>query len=268
MIKVGRTLTIALMALATSVACVNPPTEHRVKANAYFRAGHYSEALKECDLGLSAKPDDIGTLILRAKALFELDRSAEAKTDYLRAIALGEGKEQTYLGDAYLGLAILASRNRDWKEARVEFERILATDPDDVGTRTNLARVCLELGDLAKAEEHAQRAVSLRSQDEAALFTLGRVLLAEGKLDAASDAFSRIAEVNPRTASGPYGLAMVFARRGDRHAALSKLAEAISLHVPNPSEIKDDPSFGSLREDPEFLRLVSKAAGPSEGSPN
>src|SRR5271170_5932394 len=142
---------LALMLLG----CVNNTTEHRVRANAFFRAGHYAEALKECDLGLTGKPDDVGTLILRAKSLFELDRLAESKADYVRAVALGEGKGKTYVGDAYLGLAILASRERDWKEARVQFENLLATDPDDVGTRTNLARVCLELGDLAKAEEHA-----------------------------------------------------------------------------------------------------------------
>jgi Flp pilus assembly protein TadD len=257
---VARARAVALLALALMAGCVNQPTEHRVKANAYFRGGQYAEALKECDLGLSGKPDDVGTLILRAKSLFELDRPAEAKTDYQRAVALGEGKDKTYMGDAYLGLAILASREKDWKEARTEFEKLLATDPADVGTRTNLARVCLELGDLPKAEEHAEAAVSMRSQDEAALFTLGRVLLAEGKLDQASAAFSRISVANPRAASAPYGQAMVLAKKGDRDGALAKLGEAIALKVPNPSEIAEDPSFASIKDDPEFLRLVAKAA--------
>jgi tetratricopeptide (TPR) repeat protein len=258
--KVARALAVVLFALAV-LGCVNQPTEHRVKANAYFRGGQYADALRECDLGLSGKPDDVGTLILRAKALFELDRPSEAKADYQRAVALGEGNAKTYMGDAYLGLAIVASREKDWKEARAEFEKLLATDPEDVGTRTNLARVCLELGDLPKAEEHAQAAVALRGQDEAALFMLGRVLLAEGKLDSASAAFSRIAQVNPRTASAPYGLAMVLAKKGERDGALTKLGEAVALKVPNPSEIADDPSFSSIKDDPEFVRLVARATG-------
>jgi tetratricopeptide (TPR) repeat protein len=251
---------LALVAWAPTLGCVNQPTEHRVKANAYFRGGQYADALKECDLGLLAKPDDVGTLILRAKALFELDRLPEAKADYARSVELGEGKGKTYMGDAYLGLAILASRDKDWKEARTQFEKLLATDPDDVGTRTNLARVCLELGDLPKAEEHAQVAVSLRGQDEAALFTLGRVLLAEGKLDAAGATFSRIASVNPRAPSAPYGLSMVAAKKGDRDAALAKLSQAVALKVPNPGEIAEDPAFASLKDDPDFVRLVAQAS--------
>jgi tetratricopeptide (TPR) repeat protein len=246
--------------LIVLAACVNNTTEHRVRANAFFRGGHYAEALSECDLGLAGKPDDVGTLILRAKALFELDRLKESKADYERAVELGEGQGKTYMGDAYLGLAILASRDKDWKEARVEFEKLLSTDPEDVGTRTNLARVCLELGDLSKAEEHAQAAVALRPQDEAAQFVLGQVLLAEGKLDDAAATFSRIVANNARAPSGPYGLAMVAARRGDRAAALEKLADAIAKKVPNPAEIAADPAFASMKDDPEFLRVVALAA--------
>jgi tetratricopeptide (TPR) repeat protein len=241
------------------VGCVNQSTERRVRANAYFRGGQYAEALKECDLGLAGKPDDVGTLILRAKSLFELVRLREAKADYERALALGEGRKGTYVGDAYLGLAVIASREEDWKEARGEFEKLLQTDPDDVGTRTNLARVCLELGDLAEAEEHAQVAVALPGRDEAALFTLGRVLLAEGKLDLAKSTFARISAVNPRASSAPYGMAMVAAKKGDRDTALERLGQAVALKVPNPREIPLDPAFASLTSDPEFVRLVAQA---------
>jgi tetratricopeptide (TPR) repeat protein len=249
-----------LLVVVLVLGCVNSTTEHRVRANAFFRGGQYADALKECELGLAGKPDDVGTLILRAKSLFELDRLPEAKADYARAVRLGEGQSKTYMGDAYLGLAILASRERDWKEARVQFEKLLGTDPDDVGTRTNLARVCLELGDLPKAEEHARFAVALRGQDEAALFVLGRVLLAEGKLDEAAATFSKLAAANAGAPSGPYGLAMVAARRGDRAAALDKLGEAIARKVPNAKEIADDPAFASLKDDPEFVRKVGLAA--------
>lgn len=250
-------LTFALLGL---LGCVSQPTEHRVRANAYFRGGQYSEALKECDLGLATKPDDVGTLILRAKALFELDRLPEAKQSYERAVLLGKEKEKTYVGDAYMGLAILASRANDWKEARAEFERLLETDPSDVGTNTNLARVCIELGDYPAAEEHARAAVAVAGEDEAALFTLGRVLLFEGKLDLARSTFARIAAVNPRASSAPYGMAMVLAKQGQRGEAIEKLTQAIALKVPNPKEMAFDPAFAPLRSDPEFLRITAEAS--------
>jgi Flp pilus assembly protein TadD len=256
----ARTSIVLVFTATLLLACVDRATEHRVRANAFFRGGQYTEALKECDLGLAAKPDDVGTRVLRAKALFELDRFAEAKADYARAVTLGEGKSGTYIGDAYLGLAILASRAKDWPEAESEFDKLLALDPNDVGTHTNLARVCLERGELAKAEEHANAAVLLRDQDEAALFMLGKVLLREGKLDDATSTFARIAASNPKASSAPYGMAMILAQRGDKAGALAKLHEATSLGVPNPQEIADDPAFASLKDDPAFSRIVTLAA--------
>lgn len=262
MTSLARSRMSTFVAFATMLlfACVDGTTEHRVRANAFFRGGQYSDALKECDLGLAAKPGDVGTRVLRAKALFELNRFAEAKADYARAIELADGKGGTYVGDAYLGLAILASRAKDWREAQREFDKLLALDPTDVGTRTNLARVCLELGELTTAEEHARVAVSLRDQDEPALFMLGKVMLAEGKLDEATSAFARIAAANPKASSAPYGMAMVLARRGDKAAALAKLREATDLRVPNPQEIADDPAFASMKDDPAFSRIVTLAS--------
>ena len=253
-----------MLSLALALGgCVDQSTEHRVRANAFFRGGEFASALKECDEGLAAKPDDVATLILRGKALFELGRGEDAKKDFERSIELGAGHGKTYVGDAYLGLAIIASRSKDWAAARDDFEKLLALDPNDVGTHANLARVYLELGDLPKAKQHAEAAASLRPGDEANLFMLGKVELAMGALDDAAAAFSKIKESNPRAPSAPYGLAMVAAKRGDRAAALSNLREAVALKVPNPEEIARDPAFASLAADPEFLRIAADAMPPS-----
>jgi tetratricopeptide (TPR) repeat protein len=258
------TRSIGCFALALALAgtsCVDPSTEHRVRANAFFRGGDFAAAEKECNEGLSARPDDVATLILRGKTLFELGRSEEAKRDFDRSVELGAGKGKTYVGDAYLGLAIIASRSKDWPLARDDFEKLLALDPNDIGTRANLARVYLELGDLAKAKQNAEIAANARPGDEANLFMLGKVELAANDLDGAAAAFGKIRESNARAASAPYGLAMVAARRGDRAAALASLREAIALKVPNPGEIAHDPAFASVAADPEFLQLAAGATG-------
>jgi tetratricopeptide (TPR) repeat protein len=252
-------MVVVVFALALA-ACVDRATEHRVRANAFFRGGDFPAALRECDEGLAAKADDAATLILRGKTLFELDRLGDAKRDFDRSIELGAGRKKTYVGDAHLGLAIIASREKDWPSARDEFEKLLALDPADVGTHANLARVYLELGDVARAEQNADFAASERPQDEANLFVLGKVRLAAGKLEEAAAAFAKIREMNPRAASAPYGLAMVAAKRGDRAEALHELRDAVALKVPNASEIVADPAFVALKDDAEFLQIVSGAA--------
>jgi tetratricopeptide (TPR) repeat protein len=248
------------MALA-STSCVDSSTEHRVRANAFFRGGDFAAAEKECNEGLSARPDDVATLILRGKTLFELGRSEEAKRDFDRSVELGASKGKTYVGDAYLGLAIIASRSKDWAAARDDFEKLLALDPNDVGTHANLARVYLELGDTTKAKQHAEIAANARPGDEANLFMLGKVDLAASDMDGAAAAFAKIREANARAPSAPYGLAMVAAKRGDRATALASLREAVALRVPNPGEIAHDPAFASLAADADFLRIVAEAAG-------
>jgi tetratricopeptide (TPR) repeat protein len=263
-------LALALALAASVAACVDGATEHRVRANAFFRGGDFAAAQKECDLGLSAKPDDVATLILRGKTLFELGRSDDAKRDFDRAIELGAGRGKTYVGDAYMGLAIIASRAKDWPRAKENFESLLALDPTDMGTHVNLARVDLELGDVAKAKEHAEMAAAARPQDEATNFMLGKVDLAAGDPAGAKAAFDRIREGNPRAPSGPYGLAMVAAQAGDREGALRLLREAVALKVPNPQEIVRDPAFRTLTADPEFLKIAGQAetggAAPASGA--
>src|SRR5690349_7688090 len=73
--------------------CVDSAAEHRVRANAFLRGGDAAAALKECELGLAAKKDNLPLLILRGKALFELDRLDDSRTAYEAALAAGKGEE-------------------------------------------------------------------------------------------------------------------------------------------------------------------------------
>ena len=140
-------------------ACVDQSTEHRVRANAFFRGGEFASAVKECDDGLAAKPDDVATLILRGKALFEMGRADDAKKDFDHAVELGAGHGKTYVGDAYLGLAIIASRSKDWATAKDEVQKGLAV-ADGPGVAAWLGSIALDTGDEQLARKAALAAVS------------------------------------------------------------------------------------------------------------
>jgi tetratricopeptide (TPR) repeat protein len=255
----ARAAALLLFLGAAGVSCVDAPTEHRLRANAFLRGGDAAAALKETDLGLAKKKDDVALLILRGKALFELDRLAEAKDTYNQAVEAGKGLEGGALAEAQLGLAMVASRQKDFAEARRRFETLVGINDKDATSHLNVARVCLELKDMECAVSHAETAGKLRGDEESVLYTLGTIYLAAGKLKEAELTFEHICEIVPGASSCPYGSALVAAKSGDKVRALAKLKEAVTRKVPNPHQIASEPAFSGLKDDPEFAAIVAQA---------
>src|SRR5262249_11822032 len=161
--------------------CVDRAAEHRVRANAFLRGGDAAAALKECDEGLAAKAGNVPLLILRGKALFELDRMDDARGAYQASIDAARGEAGRSLAEAALGLAMVASRQRDWAAARKQFEALVAINDRDASSHLNVAKSCLELRDLDCAVSHAEAAGRLRGNEEPVLYALGTIYLAAGK---------------------------------------------------------------------------------------
>lgn len=250
---------------AATTGCVDAPTEHRLRANAFLRGGDANAALKEIDLGLEKKKDDAALLILKGKALFELERMDEAKQAYGQAVTSGKaaGLADAALADAHLGLAMLASRRKDFPAAREHFEALVKINEKDATSHLNVARTCLELKDMTCALSHAETAGKLRGNDETVLYTLGTIYLAADKPKEAELTFQHICEIVPTAASCPYGVAMVAAKTGDKARALEQLREAVARKIPNPQQMAAEPWFAPLKDDPEFQAILAKAtSGP------
>jgi tetratricopeptide (TPR) repeat protein len=250
----------ALGATASLTGCVERATEHRIRANALFKMGEYGQALAECDRGLEQKSDDTSLWVLKGKTAFELGDLLQARAAYTRAVELGRERRGVFLGDAYLGLAVIATRERKWDDARNEFLRLLDLNPSDGSSHANLARVDLELGKIEEAVHHAEQAARTRGNDEQVLFTLGKVYLAAGRLSDAEKTFQHIGEVVPNSASCPYGLALVALERGDTAAAIAKLREAVERKIPHPEKLTEDPALARLAHNRDFLSLAAAAS--------
>jgi tetratricopeptide (TPR) repeat protein len=249
-----------LVLLAGALACVEQSTEHRIRANALFKSGDYAGALQECRLGLAQKPEDASLWILEGKTAFELGDLGQARIAYEHAVSLGQSQKRLFLGDAYLGLAIIFTREQNWQQAREQFLHLLGQNPQDGSSHANLARVDLELGRVDEAVEHAEAAAKTRGNDEQVLFTLGKVYLAANKPDEADRTFAHICEVVPTSASCPYGMALVALQKDDRARAMAKLREAIERKIPHPDRLESDPALAPPHHDPEFVALVTAAA--------
>jgi tetratricopeptide (TPR) repeat protein len=251
--------TLGLIALVAFVGCVEPATEHRVRANAFLRGGDAAAALVECDLGLARKKDDVALLILRGKALFELDRLDDARAAYDQALSAGKSDDQRSLAEAYLGLGMIGSRQKDWASARKHFEALVSINAKDATSHLNVARACLELRDVECAIAHGEAAGKLRGDDESVLYTLGTIYLTADRPKEAELTFQHICDVVPGASTCPYGLALVAAKAGDRTTTLAKLREAVARKVPNPENIAKEPGFAGMKDDPEFVAVVASA---------
>jgi tetratricopeptide (TPR) repeat protein len=243
-------------------ACVDETAAHRVRANAFLRGGDAASALKECEDGLAHQEGNLPLLILRGKALFELGRLDEAKVAYQTAIDAAHREDTRTLAEAYLGIAVVASREKDWPAARKGFEVLVGINGKDASSHLNVAKACLELKDLDCAIRHGEEAGRLRGNEEPVLFTLGTIYLAAGKPSEAELTFQHICEAVPGAASCPYGLALVAAGNGDKKKALEELDDAVHRKLPNPDQIAADPGFSSFKGDAEFQRIVARAAHP------
>lgn len=261
MFRLPRTLAcLALLASLAGTGCLDKSSEHRIRANAFLRGGDAKSAVAECDQGLAIKKDDPALLMLKGKALFELDDLDASKQSYERAIEVAGNVDPRGLIEAHVGLAMIGSRRGDWKTARTHFEEVVKADQGkSASSHLNVARACVSLKDMECALSHAETAGHLAGNDEATLFTLGTVYLAADKLDEAEKTFQHICDVVATAASCPYGVAMVAAKKGDKPRALAKLKEAIDRKMPDPARIPNEPYFASMKDDPELLALVASA---------
>ena len=260
----ARVLTGALLLMSAPgvTGCVDHAAEHRVRANAFLRGGDAAAALKECDDGLAGKPGSVPLLILRGKALFELDRLDESRGAYEASVAAAKGEDPRSLAEAYLGLAMVASRQKNWPEARKQFETLVRVNDKDATSHLNVAKACLEMHDVPCAVSHAEEAGKMRGNEEPVLIALGHIYLAADMPKEAELTFQHICDAVPGAASCPYGLSLVAAKTGDRKKALEELSEAVKRKLPNPDQIVSDPGFQSLKDDPEFQRIAARARTP------
>ncbi|KAG0505937.1 MAG: Serine/threonine-protein kinase PknD [Candidatus Udaeobacter sp.] len=254
---------------------VNLLSQH---ARSYVCLRRFPEALAKLEQILNITPDDIDTLVLKARiaqAEGDLPRAAallgplRLGADYANALetqvyqAILESRPAAviaqlkqilakpdqalgyYNGELrfWLGWAQEVSGDRDgaresWGQARTELESFLKEQPENVVLMGDLALTNMALGDNTAATTLADRAIAMISIEKDAL-TGPRPL----------DILTRIA-----------------ARMGDADRAISTLEKLLSIpyEAPlaanpplTPALLRLDPMFERLRKDPRFQKLAN-----------
>jgi predicted Zn-dependent protease len=220
------------------------------------QSGSPESAVKTIDLALSKSPDSEDLIYLRALALANAGRPADAEKELesllasrpgflpairalshlhlvrgdmegaVRVLEGGGATTGNSLGLAY-SLAQLRMRNGEVDRAKVLLEEVVRADPDDVNANNDLAwLLASEREDLPRALQLAKKAASKDPSAEV-LDTLGWVYFQSGQPADAIRAFEQALKTNPDRSDTRYRLSLALLSHGDRKGAQDALRAAL-----------------------------------------
>lgn len=216
--------TPAAVAAGAAASTSTPHTATAVPAPAAASSGASTlvEPVKSVTGSIVSRVRGPSTLEQAYAALLD-GRWADAQRAYQQALASNPQER-----DALLGLAYLAQRQGQTAEARAYYQHTLRLDPDNATARAGL----LALGGDAEAPVSASKARDLaqRNPDSAAtLATVGAVLVREGLLGEAQQAFARAQQLEPTNVQYAYNHAVALDKLGQREAAMQHYERVLAL---------------------------------------
>ena len=221
----------ALAELRPLVAAGNAGAEGlTLVADCLRLTGIASEALEVAREASAADPRMAEGANAEGRALVALNRPAEARVAFERALALAPDDPS-----ALDGLADLAIAGNDLVAARRHLEALRLRDGDAPDTLVKLGKVLVRLGDLPGAIELFRAVVSRQPQHADALLSLGGVLAKGGRPADAIPLFERAIAAG---AAGPLawnGLGVARLETGDRAGAARAFRESLKARADQPN---------------------------------
>jgi tetratricopeptide (TPR) repeat protein len=163
-------------------------------------------------------------------------------------------------------LGELAARLGELDDARTLLEAVLADDPHRRDVLAMLTDVYERSGSYAQAADlYARRALDTERNDERAelLFLRGEALIAAGDRDAASDAYLKAADLNPRHAATLRRLVRHYLTEGDLDALAEVIEELEALAAPLGDSSVEAALGLSLRGDEARGAIIAALAQPT-----
>ncbi len=183
--------------------------QHARKAEGFFKAGQWSDALRELRQALKKDPDRPDFFVGMGMALEALGRSRAARKAYRRATSADE-----LTTPALLGLSAGLLRVRDPELAVVTLERAIAQDRDNPLPYALLIPAYQQLGDPDQAELMFHHAVMLDDKHAPAYAHLADLFAQSGELDRAIWCWHKTAELAADFPGAYVNLARLHWRKG------------------------------------------------------
>jgi len=115
---------------------------------------------------------------------------------------------------------------KDFKSAAEWYEKALAADANDIPSRTELAMMYMEQGQLDTAREKLAEVADNTGATREVFYSLGEIERARDKSEDAEKWYQRAADADANWAKPHIGLALVAIQKGDIPAAMKHLEKA------------------------------------------
>lgn len=259
---------IACFVAVTAFLSASPAPQGLEDAVAAVERGDTATAERALRETLKQHPKDADTVGLLAVVLDQENRVSEAETYYQQALA--SGAASSGLLNNYGNHLLLAKHP---KQARLQFEKVIAIDRKNVNARVQLARIALKDKQPSEAEARLSelsadvrdrsdvvllrmeceyvagridtaatllRQVLLNTQnDPAALIAIGEALSAVGRNTEAASVFDTALQIAPNRFDAVYDAGLAASHAGDFVRAEALLNHALDLQPGNPDAAYD-----------------------------
>jgi tetratricopeptide (TPR) repeat protein len=150
--------------------------------------------------------------------------------------------------------AVKALGKKDFERALDLLDTLIESHPDerDLLERARSYR--------AMCQRALEKRPAFRPKGFEDLLNYGVYLHNRGEYAEALKYLQQAAEIHPRNEHALYCLAATSARAGESAAAFKALRTAIGVNPANRAQARSDADFDSVRDDPEFISLVSNQA--------
>ncbi len=170
----------------------------RTLGQAYLHSGAYDKAMASFKDILAQSPESAQAHMLLGEA-YDAANHEEAATAEFRSAT-----QDQYVPNAHFGLGYLLWKAHSYDEAAVEFQKELDHDPRNSQALAYLGDIALKQGDEGKAGALLQRSIALRADDHLAFVDLAIIETGSKQYRLAEQHLERAVSLKPNEADGHY----------------------------------------------------------------
>ena len=197
----------------------------------FKKNGAYERLVEICEKVVAAQPNDIALMNDLGDAYLKAGRSREAVNVYEKMTEMEPDASATYCS---LGNARVASGDLDGAEEA--YMKAVEIDPSETGLfYSRLANVYFNAGHVTRAEKVYRKCLEVQFDEPMYQCGLGDILIRQGKIDDALDAYEKAVQMNSVSGGAYYNRLGNTLARGNYHLqAIDAFKKAITVDPQNP----------------------------------